>query len=168
MPDPFDLEFDELSDGARIETRARTITETDLVSFAALTGDWHPQHSDAAWAAASVFGERIAHGMLIVSYAIGLLPIDPERVIALRALDDVVFKRAARIGDTIRVTAQIASRRPLDRATGLVELAAQVRNQDGELLARLTLKAIWRRGEGRPEPGAEVETVPVHEGRVLV
>ena len=66
-------------------TSGRTITESDLVSFAALTGDWHPQHADAAWAAASRFGERVAHGMLVLSYAVGLLPFDPERVVALRA-----------------------------------------------------------------------------------
>ena len=59
-------------------TRGRTITEADLVSFSALTGDWHPQHADAAWAAESPFGERIAHGMLVLSYAVGLLPIDPD------------------------------------------------------------------------------------------
>ncbi len=170
MADPFGLDFDDLDEGARIETLGRTITETDLVSFAALTGDWHPQHSDASWAASSVFGERIAHGMLVVSYVIGLLPIDPERVVALRGIDDVVFKRAARIGDTIHVTGKIASLRPLDDETGLVELAAQVRNGDGELLTRLTLKVIWRRAAkpGVESDDGEVETVPVHEGRVLV
>ena len=45
-------------------SRGRTITEADVVQFAALTGDLHPQHTDAAWAAESRFGERVAHGML--------------------------------------------------------------------------------------------------------
>ena len=48
-----------------------------MVAFSALTGDWHPQHSDAVWAADSAFGERIAHGMLIVSFAVGLVDFDP-------------------------------------------------------------------------------------------
>ena len=85
--------FSELVEGGRFTTRARTVTESDVVSFAALTGDWHPQHADAEWAAASPFGERIAHGMLVVSYAVGLVPFDPERVMALRRVRDAVFRR---------------------------------------------------------------------------
>ena len=174
MTDLFRRDFDDLAEGAQIETRGRTITETDLVSFSALTGDWHPQHSDAAWAAESVFGERIAHGMLVLSYVVGLLPIDPERVVALRGIDNVVFKRAARIGDTIHVAGRIASLRPLDEQTGLVELAAQVRGAEDELLVRLTLKVIWRRAHDRAVIGEgdgseeEAEADPVHHGRVLV
>ncbi len=79
--------------GARITGRARTITESDIVSFAAMTGDWHPQHVDAEWAAESRFGERIAHGMLVLSYSIGLMGFDPERVVALRGIDSLTFKR---------------------------------------------------------------------------
>ena len=73
----------DLGAGTRLEPR-RTITEADLVSFAAITGDWHPQHVDAEWAAQSRFGERIAHGMLVLSYSVGLMGFDPERVVALR------------------------------------------------------------------------------------
>ena len=54
--------FEELEAGQPFTTRGRTVTEADVVGFAALTGDWHPQHSDAQWAADSPFGERIAHG----------------------------------------------------------------------------------------------------------
>src|ERR671938_598898 len=86
-------DFEALEPGASFTTRGRTITEADVVSFAALTGDWHPQHTDEVWAAASPFGERIAHGMLLISCAIGLVPLDPERAVALRRLSEVVFKR---------------------------------------------------------------------------
>ena len=106
--EPLTVDFDRLEVGTRVVTRGRTITETDLVSFSALTGDWHPQHADAEWAAASPFGERIAHGMLVLSYGVGLLPIDPERVVALRGLRNVVFKRPVPIGCTISVEAEIA------------------------------------------------------------
>ena len=70
-----------------MESSGRTVTEYDVVSFASLTGDWHPQHADAAWAAESPFGRRIAHGMLVISYALGLLPIDPRVVMAPRLID---------------------------------------------------------------------------------
>src|ERR687892_820757 len=93
----------ELTPGARLTSRARTITEADLVSFAALTGDWHPQHCDAEWAARSRFGERIAHGLLVLSYAAGLVPFDPDRVVALRKVGDAVFKHPVMIGDTVHV-----------------------------------------------------------------
>ena len=71
--------------------------------FAGLTGDFHPQHADAEWAAASPFGERIAHGLLVLSLAAGLVDFDPEEVLALRRVRDVVFKRPVKLGDTIRV-----------------------------------------------------------------
>ncbi|MEA2445912.1 MAG: hypothetical protein QOJ12_3204, partial [Thermoleophilales bacterium] len=99
--------FDELAEGVRFETRGRTVTEADVVAFAAQTGDWHPQHSDADWAGQSEFGERIAHGMLVLSYSIGLLAFDPERVLALRRVADAVFKRPVRLGDTIRVRGSV-------------------------------------------------------------
>ena len=85
--------FEELEAGQAFATRGRTVTEADVVGFAALTGDWHPQHTDAVWAAESAFGERIAHGLFVLSLAGGLVPFDPERVVALRRVGDVVFKR---------------------------------------------------------------------------
>src|SRR3954467_6595109 len=88
--------FDDLVEGTAFATRGRTVTEADVVAFAAQTADWPPQHTDAAWAADSAFGERIAHGMLVLSYAVGLVPFDPDRVIALRRIGDVVFKRPVR------------------------------------------------------------------------
>src|SRR2546430_2683866 len=71
------------------------------------TGDMHPQHTDSAWAASSLFGERVAHGMLVASFALGMLPLDPERVIALRRVRDAVFKRPVCLGDTIHVSGRV-------------------------------------------------------------
>jgi 3-hydroxybutyryl-CoA dehydratase len=130
--------------GAELESHARTITEGDLVSFAALTGDWHPQHADAEWAAAGRFGERVAHGMLVLSYAVGLMPFDPERVVALRGLDSIAFKRPVRIGDTIRVRSRVERVRPLDDEHALVTFAWKVLNQHGRTVARAQVDAIWR------------------------
>jgi 3-hydroxybutyryl-CoA dehydratase len=141
----FDLDFDQLHPGEGFVTPARTITESDLVSFASLTGDWHPQHADAAWAADSRFGERIAHGMLVLSYAVGLAPVDPERVVALRGIDGVAFKRPVKIGDTIRLQVRVEEARPLDGELGLVVLAWRVVNQRDELALRARVTALWRR-----------------------
>jgi acyl dehydratase len=124
----------DLSAGTSLRSRARTITETDLVSFAAITGDWHPQHVDAEWAAESRFGERIAHGMLVLSYSIGLMGFDPDRVVALRGIDSLIFKRPVAIGETIRVEADVEDIRPIDPEHELVELRWRVLG-GGDLLA---------------------------------
>jgi 3-hydroxybutyryl-CoA dehydratase len=126
------------------KSRGRTVTEADVVAFSALTGDWHPQHSDAVWAADSAFGERIAHGMLIVSFAVGLVAFDPERVVALRRIRDVVFKRPVRLGDTIHVEGTEAERREVDDETALVTWNWRIVNQDGELVCRVTIEALVR------------------------
>lgn len=142
----FSKDLDALREGERFVTRGRTITESDVVSFAALTGDWHPHHADAEWAARSRFGERIAHGMLVLSYAVGLLPLDPERQLALRRIRDAVFKRPVRIGDTIRVEGQIATIKKLDERTGLVGCEWRIRNQADELVTRTVAEVVWTRG----------------------
>ena len=169
----FDRDFDRLEEGGRFASRGRTITESDLVSFSALTGDWHPQHADADWAAQSQFGERIAHGMLVLSYAIGLLPIDPDRVVALRGIRGVTFKRPVPIGATIHVDAEIASTRALDDAHGLVELSLRIRDRAGKLLARATIDSLWRRNpapvaSNGADPIAAADVEELEPDRVLI
>jgi 3-hydroxybutyryl-CoA dehydratase len=139
--------FERLSVGQRFESAGRTVRDTDVIVFSALTGDWHPQHCDPEWAARSPFGERIAHGMLIMSLAVGLVPLDPERVVALRRVSDVVFKRPVKLNEAIAVSGEITALRPVDEHGGLVELGWQVRNQDGALVARARVQVLWRTQE---------------------
>ncbi|HEX4759254.1 MAG TPA: MaoC/PaaZ C-terminal domain-containing protein [Thermoleophilaceae bacterium] len=153
---PFALDFDQLQGGERFVTSGRTITETDIVQFAALTGDMHPQHTDAAWAAESRFGERIAHGMLVMSYAVGLVPLDHERVVALRRVSDVVFKHPAYIGDTIHVDGRIESLKPVDDSHGLVEALWKIVTQRGRTVARARVELLWRRNAVGAELGSEL------------
>ena len=143
--DPLSQNFDRLEVGARFRSRGRTITETDLVNFAALTGDSHPVHTDAEWAAESEFGSRIAHGALILSYCVGLVPFDPEHVLALRGFERVAFKRPVRIGDTIRVEGDVESKRELDGATGLVVFNWRIVNQHDVAVAVAKARVVWRR-----------------------
>lgn len=156
MADSLSLDFDALPEGARFRSRGRTIAEADLVSFAGLTGDFHPLHTDAEWAAESEFGGRVAHGMLLLSYCVGLAPFDPTYVLALRGLERVVFKRPVRIGDTIRLEGEVAAKRELDQATGLVDFDWKVLNQRDELVARARPRVVWRR-VGREERDARAE-----------
>ena len=150
--------------GEELVSRGRTITEADLTSFAALTGDWHPQHADAAWAAAGPFGERIAHGMLVVALASGLVPFDPGRVVALRRVCDATFKRPVRFGDTLRVEGRIAELAPATEDAGLVTFVWNVVNQEGRTVCRARVEVLWKRdgtAETEPEPGRNGEFVPI-------
>ena len=172
--------FDGLEIGDSMESSGRTVTEYDVVSFASLTGDWHPQHADAAWAAESPFGRRIAHGMLVISYSIGLLPIDPRVVMALRSIDSAVLKRPVGLGDTIRVKAKVTDLRPLGAEAGLVTLGVRIVNQADELVAKMGIVVLWRRepsADGKDTaavaasngqaPGLEDELSPIQNGRFL-
>ncbi|HEX6667557.1 MAG TPA: MaoC/PaaZ C-terminal domain-containing protein [Solirubrobacterales bacterium] len=140
--------------GTRYVTRGRTVTEADVVMFAALTGDWHPQHTDAEWARSSPFGERIAHGLLVLSFALGLGGVDQSRVVALRRLRDVVFKRPARFGDTISAKVTVASARPIRPGTALVGLDWVVSNARGETLVRAGIEVLWRTDDAPAPSGA--------------
>jgi acyl dehydratase len=157
-----DQDFDTLAVGDRFATRGRTITESDIASFAALTGDAHPQHTDAVWAAGSPFGARIAHGLLVVSYTLGLLQFDPERVVALRSVRQATFKRPVMIGDTIHAEGRIDSLDPVDVATGLAGIRVDVINQRRRLVARAAFDVLWRRGDGpraAAQPDAALDLV---------
>jgi 3-hydroxybutyryl-CoA dehydratase len=140
----FDKSFNELEVGERFSTDSRTIGDADIMRFAELTGDTHPQHTDADWAQASRFGERIAHGLLVLSCAAGLVPFDPDRVVALRRVGDAVFKAPVRIGDSIRVEGEVTKTRELDGEHGLVECRWKVLNQDGKMVMRVNVEVVWR------------------------
>ena len=141
----FEKDFDALTVGESYVTRGRTIGEADITAFATLTGDTHPQHTDAEWAAGSRFGERIAHGLLVISYASGLMPFDPERIVALRRVGDAVFKQPVKIGDTLHVEGRITGKTELDESHGLVETRWRVVNQRERLVALTTVELVWRR-----------------------
>lgn len=145
--------------GTKLTGARRTITEADVVGFSSLTGDWHPQHADQPWAESSAFGERIAHGMLVLSYSVGLIGFDPERVIALRGLDTVRFKRPVRIGDTISVEAVIRDVKPIDDETSLVELAWTVSTVESGTAIKAKVQVLWRNEGSERAPGGGASSV---------
>jgi len=154
--------FEQLSVGQQFESGERAVRDTDVIVFCALTGDWHPQHCDPEWAASSPFGERIAHGMLVLSLAVGLVPLDPARVLALRRVSDVVFKRPVRLDESISVSGQITSLRPIDERSGLVDFAWRIDNQDGALVARASVQVLWRAGatpDAQAQPSSWYEPI---------
>ena len=143
------LPFEGLVEGSSFETRGRTVTEADVVSFSALTWDHHPVHTDATYAEAGMFGGRIAHGMLVLSYALGLVPLDPQRTLALRRITNVTFRAPVALGDTMRVAATIARCSELSDDLGLVRLHIRVLKADDAVAVTGDIDALWaREGKG--------------------
>jgi acyl dehydratase len=149
--DLFGLPFGALVVGDRFVTAGRRVGERDLLDFATLTGDAHPQHTDAEWAAGSRFGEQIAHGLLVLSFAVGLLPLDPDRIVALRRVGDAVFKQPVKIGDTVHVEGQIVRTREVNSEHGLVEARLRIlrqpagRQERGRMAVRADVELVWRK-----------------------
>jgi 3-hydroxybutyryl-CoA dehydratase len=137
--------FDDLVEGARFSTSWRIVGTPDVDAFAELTGDHHPQHTDASFAAASSFGKRIAHGMLVLSYAVGLVDFDPAYVVALRRVGDAVFKRPLAIGEAISVQGRIVRLLPIDEQVGLVQCLWNIVNSEERCVVRVTVEIVWRR-----------------------
>lgn len=120
--------------GGTFTSTRRTITETDVVLFASLTGDRNPLHVDAVAAAESPFGERVAHGLLTLAYSVGLVPMDDLNAVALRKLRDVVFKKPVLLGDTIQVRGQIEGVSPAGAGRQITSVRWTVVNQRDEIV----------------------------------
>jgi acyl dehydratase len=118
----------------------RTITETDIVIHAGQTGDFYPHHMDAAWCATQPFGQRIAHGTLVLAVAVGLLADEINPLSISYGYDRIRFVRPVFIGDTITTEATIEQRRdhPKRATEGFVDERCAVTNQHGELVLTMT------------------------------
>jgi itaconyl-CoA hydratase len=125
--------WDSFAVGDTYRTESITVTETHVVTWAGLTGDWIPLHVDAEYAAATEFGERIAHGPLTLALALGLATrtgIFGNCVLAWLGLDQMRLPLPVRFGDTIHADVSVRERRPTSKAgRGVVVLDYTVRNQ---------------------------------------
>jgi oxepin-CoA hydrolase / 3-oxo-5,6-dehydrosuberyl-CoA semialdehyde dehydrogenase len=144
---PFRLHLEELRPGDTLVAGPRRVTQEDVEHFAEFTGDTFYAHMDAEAAAANpLFGERVAHGYLIVSLAAGLfVDPDPGPVLANFGVDDLRFLTPVKFGDELTVTLTCKQITPRDTAGyGEVRWDTDVTRQDGESVARydvLTLVA---------------------------
>lgn len=129
MPDRY---FEEHEIGQRWTTWARTVTEADVVNFAGLSGDFYPIHVDQQYAEQSLFGRRIAHGVLVLSFATGMVPAVPGRVVAFYGIDRLRFLKPTFIGDTVHVEMEVVDLRDKGDAGGIVDYAMRIVNQHGD------------------------------------
>lgn len=129
------LYFSEFSEGQEISTAARTMTESDIVQFAGLSGDYNPLHTDAEFAKETPYGQRIAHGLLGLSMASGLaaragfIEGTAQAFIGV----DWKFKAPIHIGDTIRLHVTVKRTRAVpSMGGGMVVFSLEVLNQEDE------------------------------------
>jgi acyl dehydratase len=133
------LYFEEFEVGQKMVTRGRTIAESDLVQFAGLTGDFNPMHTDAEYMRSSMFGQRVAHGLLSLSYAMGQayqLGILERTVLAFRELE-MKFSAPVYIGDTIHAELTVTEKTEARRlGGGVVKLDMRIVNQEGKVVQK--------------------------------
>ena len=149
------LYFEEFEVGDSVESAGRTITEADIVQFAMLSGDWNQIHTDAEYSKHQMTGERIAHGLLVLSVATGLatrLGFMEDTVMAFMGLE-WEFRRVVKIGDTVRVRTTVAEKKEMKRlGGGYVWLKVEVLNQHNQKVQRGKWKVLVKM---QPQKGEE-------------
>lgn len=125
--------FDDYHVGETWHSKGRTITESDLVSFASLSGDWFPLHTNIEYAKNETkFKQRIAHGMLVLSISTGLLELEPGIVVAFYGMDKIRFINPTFINDTISVQMRVTDTKDKDEETGIIVAELHIIKQTGE------------------------------------
>lgn len=134
--------------GEKWVTPGRTLTETDIVNYAGLTGDWHPIHTDMEYAKKTPFGERIAHGLLTLCigstlvFRLGENVAFPKAFIAFYGMDSVRFVSPAKIGDTLHCEMKVVSLDIKDKEKGLLVCDNVIKNQRSEDVVIYTTKVL--------------------------
>ena len=140
--------FEEFGVGASRQTLGRTITETDVVLHAGQTGDFYPHHMDAEWCKTQDFGQRIAHGTLIFSVAIGMTAGDVNPLAFSYGYDRLRFIKPVFIGDTLTVKVTIKEKRDVPKRPdhGMVVEGVAVLNQHGQTVLACEHLLVVKRG----------------------
>lgn len=132
------LYYEDLTEGQTFTSPARTVTETDLVSFAMLSGDWNAIHTDEEFARETFYGKRIVHGLFGLSMMTGLLDrtgLFGGSAIAMLGISDWQFKAPIFVDDTLHFEMEIVSKRLTgggDR--GIIDRKFSLINQRGEVV----------------------------------
>lgn len=140
------LYFEEFKVGEKIATGKRTVSENDIMTFANLTGDNNRIHTDAEFSKAGPFGQRVAHGLLGLSFTLGLAwqtGILDGTVLAFREINEWKFIKPVFIGDAVRADLNIIETKALPRiGGGSVVITAELKNQKDEVCMRGNLTIL--------------------------
>jgi acyl dehydratase len=139
------LPYGELAVGQRKLSRGRTITETDVVNFCMLTGNWLEIHANAEFAKHALYGQRLVQGSLIFSIVNALLPFDPEVVEAFYGVDRLRFHRPTFIGDTLWSSAEVVELQDRNDRFGIATSLLSGMNQRQETVMSCEFKLLIRK-----------------------
>ncbi len=154
------LKFEQIHVGDRWTSPTRTVTETDIVNFACMTGDFNRLHVDHEFAAQTPFGRPVAHGLLGLAWVAGLGSHSPlVDTLAFLGIDEWRFLRPVFIGDTLHVVTEVIELRESGRRGGQVHWRRELVNQRGEIVQAgifrtLVARAQPLRKSTRPTPAA--------------
>ena len=148
------LYFDDVEIGQEWESLSRTVTETDVVTFAGLSGDFNPIHVDHEFAKTTIFRQPIAHGLLVWSIGTGLgMYAPPMRTLAFLSIREWVFKDPVFIGDTLRMHTKVLEKEARARGRrGVITWQRQIFKQNGKIVQEGTTLTLV---EGRGGKGEE-------------
>jgi acyl dehydratase len=152
----FHLYFDDVSVGQEWQSPGRTVTETDVVNFAGLSGDFNPIHMDHEFAKGTLFRRPIAHGILVWAMGSGLgTTAPPMRTLAFLSIREWNFKEPVFIGDTIHLHTRVLQKEVKARGRrGVITWGRRIINQEGKVVQEgVTLTLV----EGRPKLGGGID-----------
>lgn len=145
----YDRWWEDFPEGLAFETRGVTVTETHLVNWAQLAGDWLPIHVDHEYASATQFEGPIAHGPLTMALALGLViqaNLFGDAVIAWLGIDELRAVKAVHVGDTIRVLGCVTEQvKTSKNGRGRVRILYRVHNQRDEIVMTFTAGFLMKR-----------------------
>lgn len=156
------LYFEDLQVGQTWTSNGRTVTEADVVGFAGLSGDFNPIHMDRVATASGIFGQRVAHGVLGLSIATGLLDslgLFKRTMGAQLGIDEWRFVAPIFINDTIHLELSIDALRLTSKGThGVVKRRLRLINQDGTVVQEgfITVLVLSRSTESAPAQAQQV------------
>jgi len=141
--------FEDFEIGAEFISPARTITQTDIINFACLSGDFNEVHTNFEYCKTTSFGEPIAHGPLVYAIAAGLQyasGLNDGTLLALLQNDNWRMLNPVKHGDTIRMVSRVVAKKETSKADrGIVTLQRQIVKQDGSLAQEMTTTFMYRR-----------------------
>lgn len=149
--------------GIEFRSPGRTITESDLVTWSSLVGDWTPLHTDSVYASSTAFGQRIAHGNIALNVSVGLLESVgystylPSQFLGFESWRNVRFIKPVLIGDTLSCSASLVASEPNSDTVGTIVYQLSVRNQRGDevVAAEQWLRVRRRPFEKLADPGID-------------
>lgn len=131
-----------------LRSTGRTMGEADVMQFAGVSGDFERLHTDAEFAGGTMYGQRIAHGLLTLSVTSTLaIPVRPFAALASYGYESIRFVRAVPFGDTVTVELSFGSLRPRNDGTAVVECRYHTFNQRGEIVMTAVHLMLVDRGQ---------------------